>query len=117
MRRWLFLVLSFFVGLGVFLLAACSSKKAESRDPAPYRPSMLAHPLEEEDFGKLDPAEFMAEWKWDGIRLQAVAGPAPDGRRARRLYSRTGEDVSGAFPDRVVPGRQPVMSFTRTAGN
>ena len=73
--------------------------RPESRDPAPYRPSMLAHPLEEEDFEKLDPAEFMAEWKWDGIRLQAVAGPAPDGRRARRLYSRTGEDVSGAFPD------------------
>jgi DNA ligase-1 len=76
--------------------------KPESRDPAPYRPSMLAHPLdEEEDFQKLDPAAFMAEWKWDGIRLQAVAGPAPGGRRARRLYSRTGEDVSGAFPDLI----------------
>ena len=73
--------------------------RPESRDPAPYRPAMLAHPLEEEDFAKLDASAFMAEWKWDGIRLQAVAGPAPGGLRGRRLYSRTGEDVSPAFPD------------------
>ena len=42
----------------------------------------------------------MAEWKWDGIRVQAVAGEA-DGKRVARLYSRTGEDISGAFPDLV----------------
>ncbi|MEC9343500.1 MAG: cisplatin damage response ATP-dependent DNA ligase, partial [Pseudomonadota bacterium] len=35
-------------------------------------------------------------WKWDGIRVQAVA----DGG-VRRLYSRTGDDISGAFPDIV----------------
>jgi DNA ligase-1 len=76
--------------------------RPQSHDPAPFRPPMLSHPVEEdEDFPKLDPAEFMAEWKWDGIRLQAVAGRAPDGRRVARIYSRTGEDVSGAFPDLV----------------
>ena len=42
----------------------------------------------------------MAEWKWDGIRVQAVAGRA-DGRPLARLYSRTGEDISRAFPDLV----------------
>jgi DNA ligase-1 len=73
----------------------------ESRDPAPFRPPMLAHPLDEEDFGKLDPAAFRAEWKWDGIRVQAASGAFEDGRSARRLFSRTGEDVSGAFPDLV----------------
>lgn len=71
-----------------------------SRDPAPFRPPMLAHPLELEDFGKLDAQAFEAEWKWDGIRVQAVGGR--DGARAvTRLYSRTGEDVSTAFPDLV----------------
>jgi DNA ligase-1 len=73
----------------------------QSRDPAPFRPPMLSHPLEEEDFAKLDAGAFMAEWKWDGIRLQAACGHASDGRHVRRIYSRTGEDVSDAFPDLV----------------
>jgi DNA ligase-1 len=75
--------------------------RPEGVNPAPFRPPMLAHPLDEEDFAKLDAAEFMAEWKWDGIRLQAVAGRDPQGCLVRRIYSRTGEDVSGAFPDLV----------------
>jgi DNA ligase-1 len=75
--------------------------RPEGVNPAPFRPAMLAHPLEDEDFAKLDAAEFMAEWKWDGIRLQAVAGRDAEGRLVRRIYSRTGEDVSGAFPDLV----------------
>ena len=76
-------------------------EKPQARDPAPFRPPMLAHALEETDFGKLDPADFAAEWKWDGIRVQAAAGVRPDGRRVARLYSRTGEDISGGFPDLV----------------
>ena len=65
-------------------------------DPAPFRPLMLAHPLGDDTLAALDPADFAAEWKWDGIRVQAVAGGG-----VRRLYSRTGEDVSAAFPDLV----------------
>ncbi len=68
-------------------------------NPAPFRTPMLAHALEETDFDTLDPGDFTAEWKWDGIRVQAVTGTGADGPRVRRLYSRTGEDVSGAFPD------------------
>jgi DNA ligase-1 len=75
--------------------------KPESTNPAPFRPPMLSHPLVEVVFGRLDPADFLAEWKWDGIRLQAVAGKAGDGRLVRKIYSRTGEDVSRAFPDLV----------------
>jgi DNA ligase-1 len=74
--------------------------KPVSIDPAPFRPVMLSHAIEETDFPALDPAHFTAEWKWDGIRVQAVAGEA-DGKRVARLYSRTGEDVSGAFPDLI----------------
>ena len=61
---------------------------------APFRPVMLATPLEEGDLATLDPAEFAAEWKWDGIRVQATGEGGE-----RRLYSRTGDDISGAFPD------------------
>jgi DNA ligase-1 len=70
-----------------------------SGDPAPFRPPMLSHAIEEADFANLDPADFVAEWKWDGIRVQAAAGRLADGRRIARLYSRTGEDISGSFPD------------------
>lgn len=83
-----------------------------------FRPVMLAHPLdsglysaderkaglhEEEDSAgwtlqrlsaKLDPKEHNAEWKWDGIRVQAIS---LDGER--RLYTRMGEDIGRSFPD------------------
>ena len=73
--------------------------KPMSRDPAPFRPPMLAHAVEEGDLGALDPKDFLGEWKWDGIRVQAVAGAGEDGRSVARLYSRTGEDISASFPD------------------
>ena len=76
------------------------AEKPVSADPAPFHPVMLSHAIEETDFAALDPAQFSAEWKWDGIRVQAVAGEA-SGKRVARLYSRTGEDISGAFPDLI----------------
>ncbi len=75
--------------------------KPVARNPAPFRTPMLAHALDEADVDKLDPADFTAEWKWDGIRVQAVAGTGADGTRVTGLYSRTGEDVSGTFPDLI----------------
>ncbi len=63
---------------------------------SPFRPVMLSHAIEDVDFLKLDPADFIAEWKWDGIRVQATAE-----RGVRRLYTRTGDDISAAFPDLV----------------
>jgi DNA ligase-1 len=68
--------------------------KPERAARALFRPVMLAHPVEDKDFEKLEPADYAAEWKWDGIRVQAAAEGG-----VRRLYSRTGEDVAGAFPD------------------
>jgi DNA ligase-1 len=56
-----------------------------------FRPFMLAQPLEET---KVSLDDYAAEWKWDGIRVQLVhAGDDT------RLYSRTGDDISGSFPD------------------
>jgi DNA ligase-1 len=76
------------------------AEKPVSTNPAPFRPVMLSHAIEEADLPALDPTHFTAEWKWDGIRVQAVGGQA-DGKHVARLYSRTGEDVSGAFPDLI----------------
>lgn len=61
---------------------------------AGFRPLMLANPLEEDAIATLDPAAYRAEWKWDGIRVQLAARGGE-----RRIYSRTGDDVSAAFPD------------------
>src|SRR4029453_1629379 len=52
---------------------------------------MLAHPLEE---NRVSLHDYAAEWKWDGIRVQLVHAAGQT-----RLYSRTGDDISGSFPD------------------
>jgi DNA ligase-1 len=52
---------------------------------------MLAHPLED---GRVSLEDYAAEWKWDGIRVQLVHAGGQT-----RLYSRTGDDISGSFPD------------------
>ncbi len=61
---------------------------------AMFRPVMLAHTLEAKDLAAITPALHAAEWKWDGIRVQAASEGA-----TRRLYSRTGDDIGRAFPD------------------
>ena len=82
-------------------------EKPVTSDPAPFRPPMLAHALDGADLVGLEANDFMAEWKWDGIRVQAVAAPSPypppqageEAAMIARLYSRTGEDISKSFPD------------------
>ncbi len=64
-------------------------------DPrAAFRPLMLAHPLEAGEQEKLDANDYRAEWKWDGIRVQLVAAGG-----ALRLFSRSGDNIAGSFPD------------------
>jgi DNA ligase-1 len=71
------------------------SEKPSAENPARFRPAMLAQAIDEAvDFAKLDPADYAAEWKWDGIRVQLVYEGA-----IRRLYTRTGDDISRTFPD------------------
>ena len=81
--------------------------KPVHRDPAPFRPAMLAHAVMDGDLSALAAEDFMAEWKWDGIRVQAVADVDSEGQPQTRLYSRTGEDISGSFPDLVDALRLP----------
>jgi DNA ligase 1 len=83
-----------------------SGEKPSSSDPAPFRPPMLAHALDDADLENLNPAEFTAEWKWDGIRVQAVVAQH-DGKTIARLYSRTGENISKTFPDLIEALRLP----------
>ncbi len=71
------------------------SDKPSPDAPGRFRPVMLAQAIDEEtDFARLDAADYAAEWKWDGIRVQAVSE-----RGMRRLYTRTADDISHAFPD------------------
>ncbi|MBW7964684.1 ATP-dependent DNA ligase [Bradyrhizobium sp. BR 10261] len=93
--------------LDLFAWLEGRSQKPVNRDPAPFRPVMLAHAIEDSDFASLDPADYIAEWKWDGIRVQAVAGRDEHGQITARLYSRTGEDITGSFPDLVPSLRLP----------
>lgn len=87
----------------LFAWLSGASEKPAPNIVAAFRPVMLAHPLvpkaDRDNPDAVDPAliapeTFAAEWKWDGIRVQAVAE-----RSERRLYTRTGEDISHTFPD------------------
>ncbi|SFJ27625.1 DNA ligase-1 [Phyllobacterium sp. CL33Tsu] len=71
-----------------------TAEKPQSLAAAPFRPVMLSTPLEEPDYTRINAEDYAAEWKWDGIRVQLTA----EGGQ-RRIYSRTGDDISHAFPD------------------
>src|SRR5438445_5168372 len=70
-----------------------------ARDVPVFRPFMLAHPLEET---RVSLDDYAAEWKWDGIRVQLVHAGGET-----RLYRRTGDDISGSFPDVAEAFRTP----------
>lgn len=75
-------------------LFAWGEGKTERPDPthtAFFRPFMLAHPLDET---VVDLAEFAAEWKWDGIRIQIASTGGET-----RLFSRGGDEVTASFPE------------------
>jgi DNA ligase 1 len=64
-----------------------------------FRPFMLAHGLEDL---RVDMADYAAEWKWDGIRVQLVHAGGET-----RLYSRAGDDITRGFPDIAAAFRVP----------
>ena len=75
-------------------LFAWGERRTARPDPADsafFRPFMLAHPLED---GSVHLDEFVAEWKWDGIRIQIASTGGET-----RLFSRGGDEVTGAFPE------------------
>jgi DNA ligase-1 len=77
------------------------AEQPTARDVPVFRPFMLAHPL---DDAKISLEEYAAEWKWDGIRVQLVHAGGET-----RLYSRTGDDISGSFPDVAEAFRTPAV--------
>jgi DNA ligase-1 len=77
----------------LFGWAADGAPPPHARDLPLFRPFMLAHPLEESE---IDMEAYAAEWKWDGIRVQIVHVGGET-----RLYSRSGDDISGSFPEIV----------------
>ncbi len=85
--------------LDLFAWLEGRGEKPVDLDPAPFRPVMLAHAIENTDFSNIDASDYIAEWKWDGIRIQAVSGKDPRGNIVARLYSRSGEDITRSFPD------------------
>lgn len=64
--------------------------------PAIFHSVMLSTPVGDNDLDALDPVDYAAEWKWDGIRVQLSRSSG-----TCRLYSRSGDDISNAFPDIV----------------
>ena len=80
----------------LFAWLSGNAEKPVNSANAPFRPVMLANALADADMQKLDPADYAAEWKWDGIRVQASSQNG-----VRRLYSRTGDDIGRAFPDLI----------------
>ena len=89
----------------LFLWLEGNAEKPTADLRAAFRPVMLAHPLiakkDRDDPDALDPdlitpETYAAEWKWDGIRVQAVSEGG-----VKRLYTRTGDDISHTFPDVV----------------
>ena len=60
-----------------------------------FHPMMLSNPIDEKkDFQILDHKDFVAEWKWDGIRVQIIIS-----NDKVVLFSRNGDDITKSFPD------------------
>jgi DNA ligase 1 len=72
-------------------LLAPDTRDADVSRPYPF---FLAHPLEDQPQALGDIAEWLLEWKWDGIRAQLI-------RRGGRifLWSRGEELLAGRFPE------------------
>ena len=75
----------------LFAWAAHGAPAPDTENRPLFRPFMLAHPLED---GEVDLADYAAEWKWDGIRVQVVRAGGET-----RVYSRSGDDISATFPE------------------
>ena len=70
------------------------SERPSMEDRAVFRPLMLANPISDKELEKIKPDDYALEWKWDGIRVQVSCNG-----NERRLFSRTGDDISNSFPE------------------
>lgn len=72
--------------------------KPDAAGRAVFHPVMLASPVDEATLASLRLEDWLIEWKWDGARIQLVS--ADEGVK---LFSRSGDDISAAFPELVKP--------------
>jgi DNA ligase 1 len=74
------------------------AKQTQSSDISRPYPFFLAYPLEGDPAQLGDPSEWIAEWKWDGIRSQMIR------RRGETfIWSRGEELVTQRFPELDLP--------------
>jgi len=60
-----------------------------------FHPLMLSTPINlDKDKKFITPENFLAEWKWDGIRVQLIMTNS-----YTTLFSRNGDDISNVFPE------------------
>src|SRR5258708_27739126 len=77
-----------------FTAIAAPSPEAAGWDPSQPYPFFLASPLEGPPESLGNPAEWLVEWKWDGIRAQLIR------RRGQAwLWSRGEELITARFPE------------------
>lgn len=76
-----------------FFTALFDQEQREEREGQPY-PFFLASPLESEPESLGAAQNWLAEWKWDGIRAQLIARPG-----GVWLWSRGEEPMNGRFPE------------------
>ena len=75
---------------------------------------MLAYPLNiEKELPDINANEFLAEYKWDGIRVQICIK-----KGVFKLYSRSGEDITHSFPEiNVEEDQHTVLDGELLVGN
>ena len=70
-----------------------------------FHTMMLASSFDKKkDANKIRPENYIAEYKWDGIRIQILCE-----NNVTKLYSRTGENISKSFPDVSLDSRELVV--------
>ncbi|MEH6567266.1 MAG: ATP-dependent DNA ligase [Halopseudomonas sp.] len=82
-----------FAPTAAFFTGLFDAEHREERAGQPY-PFFLASPLEAEPESLGDLHEWLAEWKWDGIRAQLIARP-----EGVWVWSRGEEPMNGRFPE------------------
>ena len=70
------------------------SKEIEEADPGQPYPFYLASPLEKEPAELGDRSQWMAEWKWDGIRAQLIKR-----HETPMIWSRGEDLITDRFPE------------------
>ena len=83
------------------------AEKPDAAGRAVFHPVMLAAPIDEKTLCSLNLEDWQIEWKWDGARIQLVSA-----EEGVRLFSRSGDDISAAFPELTRPMRWQAVSYT-----